>query len=130
MSHLHMLLHKGFWLKLGVISWWSILLGSYAWFLVQVAKLGGVHEYLAVVLSFIMSGAGFNYITSLYRVDTFTFPCRFALPPLFMSVGVIALMLAALMGQHSHWVAQVLSAVLALTATMLIVGGSATGPRT
>lgn len=129
MSGFRLLLLKGFWLKLAVISWWSLALGSYAWFLVQVAKLGDWHEYLAVVASFVMSGAGFNYITNLYRQDTPTFSFQFAVPPLLMSSGVILLLLAAITGHHGHWTAQTLSAVLAFAAVMIIVGGSATGPN-
>jgi len=129
MSGLQLLRLRGFWLKLSVISWWSLALGSYAWFLVLVAKLGGWAEYFAIVATFLMSGAGFNYITGLYKEDTATFSCQFAAPPLFMSCGVVVLFLAALSGHYTHWAAQLLSAILALAAVVLIVGGSTTGPK-
>jgi len=129
MSGFRLLLLKGFWLKLAVISWWSVALGSYAWFLVQVAKLGGWHEYFSVVASFVMSGAGFNYITGIYKEDTATFSVQFALPPLLMSCGAVVVFLAALSSHYTHWVAQALSAILALAAVVLIVAGSATGPK-
>jgi hypothetical protein len=89
-----------------------------------VSKLGPWEEYFSIIFTFIVGGAGFNHIINLYKEDATTFSCKLARPPMFVSFGVAVLPLAVFIGQYTHWVTQIYSAVLGLVAVALVVLGS------
>ena len=130
MNNFRILCQFNFWVKLFVISWWGIVVGSYIWFLGFIGKYPLFDGWLSVVTATLISGAGMNHITNLYNTPVAKFSVEFSWPVFFVSLGAVLLVAGAALGAlHKELWAQVLSLIYVLIAVIAIVAGSDSSPK-
>lgn len=130
MNNFRMLFERSFWIKFLVISWWSIVVGSYVWFLGFVGKTPLFEGWLSVVAATLIGGAGMNHLTNLYNTSRDDFTIGYVWPVVFVSLGAILLVFGVfLTSLHKETWVQVLAIVYVIIALIVIVIGSDSAPR-
>lgn len=122
MSNFKIFLTRNFWIKLIVISLWSIVIGTYLWFLSYAPNCPMFDKWLSVVGSTLIGGIGMNHITNLYNIPTKDFDIKLTLPVLFISGGAILLIMGVLLGAlyKEHW-AQIVAVIYIILAMFIMV---------
>lgn len=125
MNNFKIFLTCNFWIKFLVISLWSIVIGTYLWFLSYAPNDPKFYKWLSVVGSTLIAGIGMNHITNLYNTPTKDFPIKFAFPVLFIFGGAILLIAGVLLGVlHNEPWAQVVAVIYIVLAMFFMVFGA------